>query len=400
MLGCGLYAGQRLLGRIRDMVVQVDERLPQVSAVMLEKKRYLPWSNSIRLRDGGKFALEGKEEDIRDDFSPEFGQVMLRAQLLDRQIVDTAGAKVVRVNDLQLISRGSLLLLNKVDVGFSGLLRRAKLLPCFNLFTKILLESRLQDNLIPWNFVQAMASEDLLRLKLSQSRLTKLHPADLADIIEDLDQPERERLFKALDIETAADILEETEPKLQLSLIETVPDATASDILDQMSPDEAADILQSMDQARAEIILQDMELEQAKDVRTLLRHDQESAGGLMTTDYFTMEPLVEAAQAIAVIKRDAADKDVFYYVYVTDQRNLLLGVVSLRDLILAPPEATLASIMTSRPVYAQLDASVDEVADMFVKYGLRALPVLDADRRLRGVLRLKAMLEAVAQFLK
>jgi magnesium transporter len=103
-----------------------------------------------------------------------------------------------------------------------------------------------------------------------------------------------------------------------------------------------------------------------------------------------MEPLMEAAQAIAAIKRDAADKDVFYYVYITDQRNLLLGVVSLRDLILSPPDATLASIMTSRPVYVSLDASVDEVADMFVKYGLRALPVLDADRRLRGGLRRNA----------
>ncbi len=398
LLGRPVYHEGRSIGRIKDFVAQVDERLPKVSAILLsgQGQPYLRWDDIVHMEEG-RLALHSQAVAPLTGFSPAFGQVKLRSQLLDRQIVDTAGAKVVRVNDLQLVRRGGQLLLSKVDVGFSGLLRRAGLLGFFNGLFKVLFESRLGDNLIPWNLVQDLGSEDLLRLRLPHSRLARLHPADLADIIEDLDGPERARLFKALDIETAADILEEAEPRVQLSLIEAVADETASDILDQMSPDEAADILQGMDAQRAENILRDMEVEQAKDVRTLLTHDQESAGGLMTTDYFTMDPLTTVQEALEMIKSQAAEKDVVYYVYVQNQRKLLLGVASLRDLILALPSATLASVMTEHPVHVFLDTDQDEVAEMFVKYGLRALPVLDEEHRLRGVLRLKALLETVAQ---
>lgn len=394
-----VYSNQRMIGRIKDMVVQFSERLPEVNAVLLggREQAYIDWQDIISIKEGRHFALECEPDSRKLDFTLPFGQVKLRTQLLDRQIVDTAGAKVVRVNDLRMVWRQNRLLLSSVDVGFSGLLRRAGLLTGFNRFLSLLFESRLNDNLIPWNLVQDIGSEDALRLRLPHSRLSRLHPADLADIIESLDPPERARLFKALDIETAADILEEAEPDVQRSLINTVADETASDILEQMSPDEAADILQGMDQERAENILRDMEVEQAKDVRTLLPHDQETAGGLMTTDYFTMDPLTTVGEALELIKKKAADKDVVYYVYVQDQRKALLGVASLRDIILAEPAVTLASIMAEHPVYVYLDAEQDEVADMFVKYGLRALPVLDEEHRLRGVLRLKALLETVAQ---
>ena len=399
LLGEAVYCQNEKLGRIKDMVVQVDERLPRVVAVLLygRDQPFVAWTDVVRITENGHLRLFIDQPSPATEFSPAFGQVKLRSQLLDRQIVDTAGAKVVRVNDLQMLRRGNQLLLNKVDVGFSGLLRRAGLLKFFNSLFKLLFESRLSDNLIPWNLVQDIGSEDSLRLRLPHSRLSRLHPADLADIIEDLDPPERARLFKALDIETAAELLEEAEPKVQLSLMEAVEDETASDILEQMSPDEAADILQGMDQERAENLLRDMEVEQAKDVRTLLPHDKESAGGLMTTDYFTMAPLTTMEEALGLIKTKAAEKDVVYYVYVQNQRNVLLGVASLRDIILASPQATLASIMAEHPVYVSLDEEPDEIADMFIKYGLRALPVLDEEHRLRGVIRLKALLETVAQ---
>ena len=400
-----VFYQNQLLGRIKDMLVQVGEGLPRVNAIVLSAPgravKALAWEMVGEMpAANAPFILQSETRDLPAFTRPAHSQVLLGGQLLDRQIVDTAGAKVVRVNDLQLVLRRNLLLLNKVDVGFSGLLRRAALLRGFNRFTSVLFEYRLQDNLIPWNLVQAVGSEDLLRLRVSQSRLARLHPADLADIIEDLDPPERARLFKALDIEMAADILEETDSKVQLSLLADMPDSAASDILDQMSPDEAADILQGMDQERAENILRDMEEEQAKDVRTLLTHDQESAGGLMTTEYLTMGPLASAAQAMDYVKEQAGENEVVYYIYVEDREGVLLGVVSLRDLLLAPPDSTLASIMASRPVYVDLDADQEEVADMFVKYGLRALPVLDENMRLRGVLRLKALLETVAQRLK
>ncbi|MDR1396774.1 MAG: CBS domain-containing protein [Desulfarculales bacterium] len=405
LLGTPVMYQNKILGRIKDITALLNESLPRVSALLLTAPgrtlKILPWEMlEVKIHASGKVLLNSKSHELPLFTHASASHVMLRSHLLDRQIVDTAGAKVVRVNDLQLVLRRNILLLNKVDVGFTGLLRRACLLRPFNLLTQFFFEHKLTDNLISWNLVQSVGSEDLLRLRLSQNRLSRLHPADLADIIEDLDFPERARLFKALDIETAADILEETDTKVQLSLLSTVPDSRASDILDQMSPDEAADILQGMDQERAENILRDMEEDQAKDVRTLLTHDQKSAGGLMTTEYLTMGSMATVNQAMDFVREQAGENEVIYYIYVQDRGGGLLGVVSLRDMLLANPNASLASIMTGRPVYVDINADYEEVADMFVKYGLRALPVLDENMHLRGVLRLKALLETVAQRLK
>jgi Mg/Co/Ni transporter MgtE len=244
-----------------------------------------------------------------------------------------------------------------------------------------------------------VGSEHILRLRLSQARLSRLHPADLADILEDLDPTARARVFQALGTELAADILEEAEPKVQVALIKDLPDEEASDILEEMSADEAADVLQGLDKKRAETLLQEMEQEQASQVRCLLDHDKETAGGLMTSDFLGMLPQETAGRALEVLRVETPELDVVYYVYVEDQDGRLLGVVSLRELLTAEPGARLDSLMTTRLVAVDLDEEPDEVAELFAKYGFRALPVLDKQGRLHGVIRFKALLEAVAPHL-
>jgi Mg/Co/Ni transporter MgtE len=255
------------------------------------------------------------------------------------------------------------------------------------------------ENLIAWQLVQAVGSADILRLRLSQSRLARLHPADLADIIEDLDLPERSRVFSALDIDMAADTLEETDPKVQVSLIQSLPTENASDILEQMSPDEAADILQILDKDHAEGLLQVMEPERAEDVRSLLEHDQKTAGGLMTTAFCSLPPDYTVERALNVLRQEAEGLDVLYYIYVEDVLGRLIGVVGLRELLLADPQTKLESIMTTRLVSVNLDADKEDIAELFAKYWLGAIPVLNGLGRIHGVVRFKTLLEVAAPHL-
>ncbi len=391
-----------ILGRVADLVVDARGFAPPVTGLVVangyKARQFLPWSAVESLEPKFVRAIPGAAAQLIP-LDERHGQMLLGEHIFDRQIVDTGGAKVVRVNDLLLRRRGKGLILSKVDVGLRGLLRRVGLQGVTEAMLRFIFSYNLGDNLINWNLVQPVGSNDILQLKISQNRLSRLHPADLADIIEDLDGPARERVFKALAVDLVAEVLEETDPKVQVALIRNMPDEQASDILEQMSPDEAADILQNMDAKRARTILQDMEHEQAAHVACLLDHDEETAGGLMTTEFLSLPPDQTVERALDLLRQKSEDLDVIYYVYVEDADGHLLGVVSLRELFNSNPKATLGSIMFTRLVAVQLEDEQDDVAELFAKYGLRAIPVLDKQGRLHGVLRFKALLEAVAPHL-
>ncbi|RJX35991.1 MAG: magnesium transporter [Desulfarculus sp.] len=392
----------RILGRLRDLVADARQALPPITGLVVagprQPRQLLPWSHVLEIRDKAILVDQASEADLgRVAVGP--GDLLLREQLLDKQIVDTAGAKVVRVNDLQLWQRKGQLLLGGVDVGLRGLMRRVGLQAAAEALLRWIFSYDLSDNVVKWHRVQAVGSEHILRLKLSQARLASLHPADLADILEDLDSSTRSRVFHALGKDMAADILEETDPKVQVALIRDLPTAEASEILEQMSPDEAADVLQGLDTRRAEKLLKQMEYEQASSVRCLLDHDEETAGGLMTTAFLYLPPRETAGRALEILRQQAPDLDVFYYIYVEDEAGKLLGVVNLRDLLTADPALTLDALMFTRLVAVDLEADPEDVAELFAKYGFRALPVLDQQGRVHGVIRFKALLGAVAPHL-
>jgi magnesium transporter len=393
----------RYLGRVADLVADLKEHDPPITGLIIaglgKNLQHLPWNwveellpDTIRLRLGAKEAL--------NPIISLPGEILLRKGLLDKQIVDTGGAKVVRVNDLQLRQRNGSLLLSKVDVGVRGLLRRLRLLRVIAAVIRWLFDYTLPDKLIAWRLVQPVVSSDILKLKFSQARLARLHPADLADIMEDLDRPERDRVFRALDIDLAAEVLEEADPKVQVQLIQHLPAEEASDVLEQMSPSEATDLLQELEEPHAQTLLKEMVPDIAEDVRCLLVHDEETAGGMMTTSFFSQPPSVTVAQALEALRREASDLDLIYYTYVEDQNGHLLGVLNLRELLTSPPEAALEAIMEKRVVSAGLEDNKSDIADIFAKYGLRAIPVLDTEGRIRGVIRFKALLEAVAPYLR
>jgi len=339
---------------------------------------------------------------IRSDVAPSGehalgeNELFLRDALLDKQIVDTNGAKIRRVNDLQFLRSHDRLHLVHVDVGFRGLMRRVGLERAMDLLLQSLFDYDLPNQFISWKYVQPVSSPDLLRLSIAQNRLAQLHPADLADIIEDLDIHQRTAVFQSLDVETAAETLEETDPRIQVSLIETVAADKASDIIEEMSLSEAADLLGDLPRDKAEGILKEMEREIAEDVKELLAHPEEEAGGLMTTAYLSVAPDTTAASALEILRREAMELDFVYYVYVLDPDERLLGMLSLRELLAAAPEAKMADLMDTRFVTVPLNEEPDEIAEQFAKYGVMALPVVDREERMKGVIPFRNLLELVA----
>jgi magnesium transporter len=389
----------RPVGKIVDLAANLAELYPPVTGILCKAPAgrtptLISWRRITAVQDG--FQVKRLLPDDFPDPARGDDELLLRETLLDKQIVDTDGAKVRRVNDLQFLKARNGLHLVHVDVGFRGLMRRVGMERALDIFLHGLFDYTLPDQFISWKFVQPLSPPDLLRLKITQSRLAQLHPADLADIIEDLDVYQRTAVFQSLDVETAAETLEETDPKIQVSLIEDLDASDASDIIEEMSLSEATDLIQDLPRDTAEDILKEMEQENAEDIKELLAHPEETAGGLMTTAFLSLLPSVTAGEAIHAVRAGAGDMDLIYYVYVTDTDSRLVGVVSLRDLLTAEPRRPLGEIMDTRVVAVSLDEDKDRIAGHFVKYGMMAIPVVDEENRIKGAILFKNLLDIIA----
>jgi magnesium transporter len=389
--------GQQL-GKVVDVAAEFVEPYPVITGFILKAGRgqhlFLP-CRDVSIVDDDTYVTDIPANKLQQ-YRPHNGELLLNSALMDKQVVDTNGARIRRINDLQFLQAHQGLYLVHVDVGFRGLIRRVGLTKTMDKLLQTLFDYTLPDQLISWKFVQPLSSPDLLRLNIAQSRLGQIHPADLADILEDLNIHQRTAVFQALDKETAAETLEETDPKIQVSLINDLNSAQASDIIEEMSLSEATDLLADLPKAKAEGILKEMEKDIAEDVKELLAHPETEAGGMMTTSFLNFRPTVIVRQAMETIRKEGEDVDSLYYVYITDDEERLLGVVGLRDLLLASPDATLADIMDKRIISVKLDDKEKTIADHFAKYGVTAIPVVDDAEKLHGIIMFKNLLEIVA----
>ena len=316
-------------------------------------------------------------------YTPAEQDLFLARDVLDKQIIDVDGVRVVRVNDLELARVNSHYYIANVDIGRLGLIRR--------------LWSGLADWLehrsgkpkpggtISWDHVELLQGDQPMRLKVSGEKISELHPADLAEIISDLTRPESDHLLGTLDVSTVADTLEEVEPDFQARLLETMPDEKVADVLEEMAPDEAADLLAEFSQDRSKELLNLMQREEADDVRKLLTFPFDSAGGLMNTDFFSVPSTLTAAETIATIRRTAREAETIYYLYVIEPNGKLVGVISLGELVLADPEKPIREFMHKRLVTARLTESQEDIAQAVSKYNLLALPVVDDQGRIQGI---------------
>jgi Mg2+ transporter MgtE len=224
-----------------------------------------------------------------------------------------------------------------------------------------------------------------MHLKVPVDKIKDLHPADIAELISDMSHSESGQLLNSLDIEHLADALEEVEPDFQATLVQNMPDEKVADVLEEMSPDEAADLLAEMPRERSEDLLELMQDEERDEVKLLLSYNDDSAGGLMTTDVVTVSPDLTVNQAIEAIRGFKDEVDSVAYVYVVDEEKHLLGAFSLSDLIFAPPRSRVRDFMHPRIVAANLLQKQDELAQVVSKYNLQAVPVVDDENRLMGM---------------
>jgi magnesium transporter len=382
----------RLRGRLKDVAVATGTEAGHVAGLILktgEGARLAEVRNIMQTPSG---ALELRDVEALRSLRGDENFLLLQQDIVDRQIVDVHGRKVVRANDvnLQWFSHDAVqaLRVTGVEVGLSGAIRRIfkGLLSSHALET---FSNRFTTRVIPWQYVDVIEVDPARRVKLKIEHLNiaQMHPSDIADILEDLSPAERKAVFTTLDEEVAAEALEEVAPKLQKSLIESLDSGHIADILEEMDPGAAADLLGDLPEERSDAILKEMEPEERQEVEELLEFREDSAAGRMTTDYVSVRVEDTVADAVRAIKAFDGDLESVTGVYLVDGRDFLMGVVPLARLVMALPETHLAVLTEPRFISCHADASENEVAELFDKYNLQALPVVNSAQKLVGIIQ-------------
>lgn len=372
------------IGRLDDLIAAMHVEMPHPTLVAIVVKRSRSGVTVVPMQDvavlvAPAIPLSKRWEDI-EPYEPAEHDLFLARDVLDKQIIDTNGVRVVRVNDLELVRVNGHFYVANVDVSGAGLLRRLGLGGMARQVGR-----RAPAATISWHEVELLPGDQPIRLRVPGNLVADLHPADLAEIISDLTRSEGGKFLESLDVETVADTLEEVEPDFQASLVESMSDERVADVLEAMSPDAAADLLAELPEERSADILNLMEKDEADDVRRLLAYPEDSAGGIMNTEFVAVRPDTTAAQAIDYLRKSAREAETIYYIYVTDEVDKLLGVFSLRELVLAEPETYVTQFMHRRIVTVNLVDSQEDAAQAVSKYNLVAVPVVDDERRLHGI---------------
>jgi flagellar motility protein MotE (MotC chaperone)/sporulation protein YlmC with PRC-barrel domain len=405
LLGATVYDPSGASGRVREVALAPQEDRSRISSLIVKTKsgnRILPFA-AVSAINGGIRATTAAAE--WPPVNGTEGLFLLERDLLDQQVIDINGRKVVRVNDVDLQvdapkdkgdkgDKGKdadltypVLRVHSVDVGARGAVRRLLRGVAPKTALHALL-GKIPPRSIPWNFIDLIETDPARRvkLKISHDRLAKLHPADIADIVEDLAPNERQAVFQTLDEETAAEALEEVEPKVQKAIVESLDSGRAADIVEEMDPDAAADLLGDLPEERSEQILVQMEPEAQQDVVELLEHREETAAGRMTTEFLALPMAATVQNAIDSLREFEGGVEAVSTIYLVDSRGTLVAAVPLARLVLAPTSTPMLSLTQEPLVLAHEAVAENEVAELFDKYNLQTLPVVDEHNKLTGVI--------------
>jgi magnesium transporter len=383
-------------GRVREVTLTPQEDRSRVSALIVKTRsgnRVLSFAAVSAINGGIKAATAVGEWPPANGTE---GQFLLERDLLDQQVIDINGRKVVRVNDVDLqmdVPRDPshpgrpVLRVHSVDVGARGAVRRllrgvAPRTALHALLGRIPLRS------IPWNFVDLIETDPARRvkLKISHDGLAKLHPADIADIVEELAPDERQAVFQTLDEEVAAEALEEVDPKVQKSIVESLDSGRAADIVEEMNPDAAADLLGELTEDRTEQILTQMEPQAQQDVVELLEHKEQTAAGRMTTEFLALPIAATVQNAIDSMREFEGGVEAVSTIYLVDSHGTLVGAVPLARLVLASAATPMLSLTQEPLILSHEGVAENEVAELFDKYNLLTLPVVDEHNKLTGII--------------
>jgi len=395
LLGATVYDPSGAAGRVREVTIAPQEDRSRISSLIVKTKsgNRLVTFESISAMNGGirTSSAAGQWPAVNGTE----GLFLLERDLLDQQVIDVNGRKVVRVNDVDLEFDPQkdpnrplpMLRVHSVDVGARGALRRLlRGVAPKNAIHALL--GKIPPRNIPWNFVDLIETDPArqVKLKISHEGLAKLHPADIADIVEDLAPDERQAVFQTLDEETAAEALEEVEPRVQKSIVESLDSGRAADIVEEMDPDAAADLLADLPEERTEQILTQMEPEAQQDVVELLEHQEETAAGRMTTEFLALPVSATVQNAIDSLREFEGGVEAVSTIYLVDSHGTLVGAVPLARIVLADASTVMLSLIQEPLVLAHEGVAENEVAELFDKYNLQTLPVVDEHNKLTGVI--------------
>jgi CBS domain-containing protein len=401
MLGASVRdASGAVRGRVREVAVTPQDHPTRVAFLIVrgpEGEKMLPLA---AIRQAGSRVRAATDASTWERYTPSDGVLLLKRDLLDQQIIDVHGRKVVRVNDVEIEStpinsdRGagppgvSNVSLNvvAVDVGARGAIRRLSkgVVPSFTL--RALLE-KIPPRVIPWQFVNIIETDPARRVKLNivYEGLEKLHPADIADIVEDLPPADREAVFETIDEEVAAETLEELDPDIKVAVVESLDTDRAADIVEEMDPDAAADLLNELTAKESGDILKEMAPAERQEVSQLLEFNKHTAGGRMTTEFLAVPDIGVVDDAIEALKTFEGSREAVATIYLLSAVQTLAGAVPLVKIATSSPAVQLSQL-SEDPVFCSPDTPQEEVAALFDKYNLITLAVVDEHGRLAGII--------------
>ena len=442
------------VGALRDLYVSLHDVFPRVTALVVKpsllnsgplsgptngnggrgnggsspglfgQEIIIPWEQIASLEDSQIYLNIPAEKIAPLPSGGQAGDLRLARDLLDKQIVDTQGFRVVKVNDLKLAQIHDAARLVGADISLRALLRRLGAETPVAALSHIL-PLKLPERTITWNYVEPIETAEpelvgaataagngaaqadsrlsgtihvpAVRLSVSHAKLAELHPADIADILEQLNIEEGGAILEELDTETAADALEEVDPLRQAALVSELDPERASDLLERIAPDNAADILGDLDEDEAERLLNLMPAEESEPIRELLRYDEQTAGGIMTTEVLGLPASLTVEETLARLRSQNNSLEMVYYLYVIDAQRHLVGVVSLRQLVTSDPSTRLEAIMDRDVIRVHVNDDQEEVARLIAKYDLLGVPVVDEDERLVGLVTVDDIIDVLEE---
>lgn len=395
-------ATNKKIGKTSDIAVSLKEMYPRASCLVVRtgfrKKIYIPWLQVKKIQEEKAIFVENSSAFLNYEVKLSESDMLLKETFWDKQIVDISGSKVVRVNDLHLLREELNLWVVHVDVGITGIIRRLGWLKFFNFITRLLSSYQMEDQLISWKFVQPVTSGvnlDALSLKVHHSKLTELHPADLADILIDLGTDERIAILKSLDNTTAAHTFQELPMKVRVQVAESIERDRFVNIINEMAMDEVVDLLAHLPKKKKSSILGRLPQDKVAQISNLLTHSERIAGSIMNTEFIAVKQTMTAGMILEKIKGEPKKKESVYYIYVVDDNDVLAGVVTLEQLLKAPPEKIVSEFMRRRVNKIKINTDVRDVAEVFYKYDFTVVPVVDKQNKLQGIITIKDAFKAV-----
>lgn len=405
MIGTPVRFQGRKIGKLNDLLILEHEKVAEVTHIIVTrpygyKALLVPLARVGDLRrDAIELAIDAIET---FEGEPGENQVLLKDHILDKKVIDLEGNEIDVVYDVKLVLRGGRLYATDVDFSRYGLLKRLGLRYVAQFVFQ--LAEMLKKETIPWTYVARLPEKigsfkGNVQLTILKETLPEIHPVDLADILEELSEEQRLAIFSELETEQASDTLEEMEPRVQRSLISSLDKERVADLIDEMTPAQAADVLSVLPTSQAEEILDLMEHDATDKIEALMENQEELITNLTTDSYIRFHPETPAGRVITAYREVGRESDVLDYVYVVDHDGQLKGVVNLPEILMAGPETPLSEIMTTQVISIETGDSISEAKEKFSRYGFSALPVVDADEVIHGVVLYRDIMELEHKFM-